>query len=301
MRKVILLIDDSAAVHQVVKAYLSPRFDIVSAYDGKTGLVAAEKSKPELILLDVAMPAIGGFEVCRQLKADRVTRSIPVMFLTAAHSVAERIRGLEAGACDYITKPFEPTELRARVRAVLRTQKALDQMVQNTMVDELTGLFDRRYFEAQLDAGLAAARRTGKPLGCILVDIDEMHVVNGAFGRELGDQMLCAVSRCLTEICRREDVLCRFGGDRFVVLVPAAKVSSLRIFAERVRMAVRAAVLCDASRVIRVKASVGVSLSSVTDGISVLPATEEALARAKQDGGDCIRFGRKLLQLRSAA
>ena len=301
MREVILLIDDSAPVHQLVKAHLSPRFEILSAYDGKTGLTVAAKKRPDLILLDVKMPAIQGYEFCRQLKADRVTRSIPVVFLTAACTVGERIRGLDAGACDYITKPFQPAELRARIRAVLRAQRALNEMSQNTMVDEMTRLFGRRYFETQLDAGLAAAQRTGRPLGCILVDIDHMHAVNGAFGRELGDQMLYAVSQSLSQTSRREDLLCRFGGDEFAVLVPDAKASALGMYAERVRLAVRSAVLCDAERVIQVTASLGVSLSSWNDRISVLPASEEALCRAKQAGGDCIRFGRKGVETKRAA
>ncbi|MEA2735889.1 MAG: hypothetical protein QOE14_2340 [Humisphaera sp.] len=301
MRKVILLIDDSPSIHQIVKVHLSPRFEIVSAYDGKTGLTAAGKKMPDLILLDVEMPALRGYEVCRQLKANRVTRSIPVVFVTAANTVEERIQGLDAGACDYISKPFEPAELGARIRAALRAHRALDEMSQNAMVDELTGLFDRRYFETLLDTALATARRTGRPLGCVLVDVDQMHVVNGAFGRALGDQMLHAVSQCLLQASRRDDVLCRFGGDEFAVLVPEANASTLGIYAERIRHAVRSAVLCDARRLIKVTASLGVSLLSLTDGISVLPATEEALCRAKGAGGDCIRFGHRSVELSAAA
>jgi diguanylate cyclase (GGDEF)-like protein len=301
MREVILLIDDTAAIHHLVKASLSPRFEILSAYDGKNGLIAASKHRPDVILLDVDMPAIQGYAVCGQLKGDRATRAIPVVFLTASRSVGERIRGLDAGACDYIIKPFAPEELRARVGAVLRSQKALREMTRNTMVDEMTGLFDRRYFETQLDAGLAGAGRTGRPLGCMLLDIDQMQAVNGAFGRELGDQMLRAVSKCLLQASRREDVVCRYGGDEFALLVPDASASALGTYAERVRLAVRSTVQCDSQRVIQVTASLGVALSSLTDGISVVPATEEALSRAKQAGGDRVRFGRAMAESRKVA
>lgn len=301
MREEILLIDDAATVHQLVKTQLGRRFNIHSTYDGKSGLIAAAKDKPDLILLDVGMPAIHGFEVCRRLKADRATRSIPVVFLTAARSVSDCIRGLEAGACDYITKPFRPAELQARVRAALRTHKELGEMTQKAMVDEMTGLFDRTYFETQLDIGLAAAGRTGKPLGCILVDIDQMHVVNGAFGRKLGDQMLYAVSQSLSQTARREDVLCRFGGDEFALLMPDASASALAVYAERIRLAVRSAAVCDAQWVIEVTASLGVSLSGLPNEIPLVSATQEALSQAKQAGGDCISFAGNVMGLRAAA
>lgn len=301
MREVILLIDDTAAIHQLVKAQLSPHFEILSAYDGKTGLLAAAENKPDLVLLDIEMPGMQGYEVCRQLKEDRITRAIPVVFLSAARSVNARVRGLDAGACDYITKPFQPEDLRARLRAALRTHRALEEMMNNTMIDEMTSLFDRKYFETQLDAELATARRTGRPIGCILVDIDHMRAVNGAFGREIGDQMLYAVSQCLSKTSRREDVLCRFAGDDFGVLVPDAKASTLRAYAERFRLAVRSAIVCDGRQVIRVTASLGVSLSSLADDISLVLATEEALHQAKQAGGDCIRFAQKNAGAKAAA
>lgn len=298
----ILVIDDMPAIHELVKAHLSGHsFEVSGAYDGKTGLITAERSKPDLILLDVDMPVMQGFEVCRHLKARRETRSIPVIFLTAANSVDDRIRGFDAGACDYITKPFDGADLRARVRAALRAKRALDELSDTTMVDEMTQLFDRKYFETQLDAALSASRRSSKPLGVILVDIDKMHAVNGAFGSDLADQMLRTVSQSLMHTCRREDVLCRFGGDVFAVLVRDSKPSILAQYAERIRVAVRSAVLYDDHRVIQVTGSVGVSVSSPKVNVLLVGEAEEAVTRAKMSGGDCVRTSRELTALSAAA
>ena len=119
MRDVILLIDDSTLIHKLVKVFLSPPFDVISAYDGRSGLIAAAEHRPDLILLDVEMPDIRGYEVCRRLKADRGTHEIPVIFLTSASEISERAHGLEAGACDYIEKSFDPADFYARICAAL--------------------------------------------------------------------------------------------------------------------------------------------------------------------------------------
>jgi len=157
------------------------------------------------------------------------------------------------------------------------------------MVDPLTGLFDRKYFDEKLDAGLAGSQRTGRPLGCILVHIDRMEAVNGAFGRELGDEMLRAVSERLLQTSRREDVPCKFGDDDFAILVTDADPASLRIYAEHIRLAIRSAVVDDAERVIQVTASLGVSISD-GDSVPLLQAAQAALCHACEAGGDQAAF-----------
>lgn len=297
----VLVIDDAVAVHRLIRTHLSEqRFEVISAYDGKSGLAVATAAEPDLILLDVDMPVLNGYEVCRRLKANSVTRPVPVLFLTAAATVDQKVRGLDVGACDYIAKPFEPAELRARVRAALRTRNAVLTLAQNSMIDELTGLFDRKYFEARLDAELASSRRSGLPLGCAIVDIDHMASVNGAFGRELGDDMLHAAGEAVLQTCRREDVVCRRGGDEFAILAAKTDMRTLHELADRVCAAVRSATLISPQQVIQVTASVGAAVSRLSEGPSIVQEAEAALRTAQQAGGDCARTGHELTELRMA-
>src|SRR6185369_4418008 len=118
------------------------------------------------------MPDMDGFEVCRRLKAQPATMNIPIVFLTGAGSTDEKIRGLNLGAVDYVTKPFEPAELRARVRASLRTKYLLDLLTQKAMIDGLTGLWNRKYFDQRLESEIALRQRVTSPLSLIMVDVD---------------------------------------------------------------------------------------------------------------------------------
>ena len=131
----LLVIDDSPDIHGLVGVWLiDETIELHAAYDGPSGLQAARTLLPDLILLDVDMPGTNGFDVCAQLKLDAPTRDIPVVFLTGASDTAEKLRGLELGAIDYIIKPFDPAELRARVRASLRTKQLLDLLEQKAVI-----------------------------------------------------------------------------------------------------------------------------------------------------------------------
>ena len=188
MPETILVIDDSPDVHALVRARLGKGdVAILSASDGPSGVAAAHESRPDLILLDIDMPGRDGFETCADLKADSTTRNIPVIFLSGASATMDKIRGLELGATDYVTKPFDPAELRARVQSSLRTRRLVETLAQQAMVDGLTGLWNRTYLEAHVTIELAAARRSGRPLSCIMADIDHFKSINDTYGHGFGD------------------------------------------------------------------------------------------------------------------
>src|SRR5688500_2135270 len=225
MRQKLLVIDDSMPIHMLVRARLNDEpIEMLSAYDGESGLTMAGEQLPDLILLDVDMPHPDGFEVCRRLKAEPRTNIIPVVFLTAASSTEEKIRGLNLGAVDYVTKPFEPAELRARVRASLRTKYLMDLLAKRAQIDGLTGLFNRAFFEHRLLAEMAQSRRVGRALACIMADVDHFKSINDQFGHPMGDEVLRAVANLFLEQCRTEDIVCRYGGEEFVVLMPGVDV-----------------------------------------------------------------------------
>jgi two-component system cell cycle response regulator len=294
----VLIIDDARALHALVKEHLGTHnFEVLSAYDGVSGLATAMDHRPDIILLDVDMPALSGFEVCQWLKANSATRPIPILFLSAASTLDHKIQGLDLGAVDYLTKPFEPAELRARVRAALRTKVSADVLAQNSFVDETTGLFDRKYFDTRVEADLALARRTGRALGCILADIDKMGAVNTAFGRKVGDDLLRVIGHSLHKMCRIEDVVARFDSDEFGFLVSDADPEILQEVAERVRIAVSTTSLDHLGQIIQVTASIGYALTHFSTGVSIVVETQSALFRARAAGRNCVRAGRELSEL----
>jgi diguanylate cyclase (GGDEF)-like protein len=299
----LLVIDDDPRIHALVKAQFDPQlFKIFASHSGAAGLQMAVEIKPDLILLDVDLPDAQGFEICRRLKIDRETRLIPVIFLTGVTGLEATIFGLECGATDYLIKPFRPSELRARVRVAMGTRARIEILNRQSLQDELTGLCGRKYFELRLDAELAMARRSGHPLGCILLDIDKMSLVNLSFGDAAGDELLKAVGEAIRAVHRREDAVCRLEEDTYAVLIGNARLLDMHEIAIRTRLAVRrVGPLCNAHQAIQVTASVGFATSRFLIGASIVHEVRDALARAKADGGDCIRAGRDLIELQFVA
>ena len=219
MSQRVLLIDDCYTIHGLIKARLKDqRLEWHSAYDGKQAVETAARILPDLILLDVDLPEFDGFEVCRRLKEDPRTMDIPVVFLTGATSTEEKIKGLELGAVDYIAKPFDPAELRARVKVSLRTKLLTDLLTTRALVDAVTGLFNRQYFDARLAAESAIAVDEGHPLACALIDIDRFRHVNAEYGHPFGNEILREVAQLLLEMLAPHDVISRYSGGQFAVI-----------------------------------------------------------------------------------
>lgn len=193
---------------------------IHSALDGEQGLLLAESVRPDLILLDVEKPGIDGYEVCKRLKTNADIFNIPVIFLTAMSTPEQKVHGLELGAVDYVTKPFNPAELLARVRASLRTHGLIQLLEQKALIDFLTGLGNIAIFKRRLAAEISLRARTGNDLAVIVVDVDDLQNINDTQGPPFGDRVLQKIATILSGVCRTEDVPCRLGGDAFVILTP---------------------------------------------------------------------------------
>jgi diguanylate cyclase (GGDEF)-like protein len=280
----LLLIDDSAAVQALLRARLKDEpITIHCASDGQAGLQLAATLVPDLILLDVDMPQPDGFEVCRLLKSDANLVHVPVIFLTGAASPQEKIRGLELGAIDYITKPFDPAELRARVRAALRLKFMMDLLAKKAQIDALTGLWNRRYFDDRLEAELSLARRSPRPLAVLMIDIDRFKTINDTFGHAIGDEVLRRVANLLGESVRTEDIVCRYGGEEFAVIAPNIS-DGAAVFAERLRQGVESLKVIAAAQQLKLSVSIGVAFHSQAPELSLVQQADEALYRAKQSG-----------------
>ncbi|HDZ11665.1 MAG TPA: diguanylate cyclase, partial [Bacteroidetes bacterium] len=205
--------------------------------------------KPDLILLDVMMPKRNGFEVCRILKNNQDTRFIPVIMVTALKDVEDKINGIEAGADDFISKPFNKTELMARVRSLLRIKFLHDELEnrmeqldearkrfqQLAITDGLTELFNYRYFRSQLEHEVARAKRYNLDLSLVMVDIDFFKNYNDTNGHPAGDIVLKKIARAVQENIRKIDIPCRYGGEEFILILPDTGKQAAVVVAEKMR------------------------------------------------------------------
>jgi diguanylate cyclase (GGDEF)-like protein len=264
--------------------------DIVSVQGGVAGLKAARREEPDLILLDLDMPDISGFDVCRSLKADTELCMIPVLFLSGSTTPEDKIAGLDLGAVDYVTKPFDAFELRARVRAALRTKHLQDMLFEHAHIDPLTGLPNRRALMERLQQEWARIERHGGQLSFIMADIDGFKGVNDRFGHHVGDKILQQVAGVLTGECREEDLPARFGGDELAIVVSGESAAAAAHLAERCRRAIAKACVAVQQEMVMVTASFGVADVEGAPSLGVLmKRADEALYQAKAAGRNQVQ------------
>lgn len=231
----ILAIDDSELMHRLLRARLQlEQLDIYCAFTGEEGLVMAMDLKPDVILLDIEMDGIDGFEVLQRLKEDARTRDIAVIFISASSETMDRVRCLDLGAVDFIVKPFDTAELRARVRSALRVQHLLRMLAQRAQLDGLTALWNRAFFDQRLASELLSARKLSKPLSLVLCDIDHFKTVNDRFGHPFGDEVLAYFATLLSN-GNDESIACRYGGEEFAIILPGVGASDAFALAEQIR------------------------------------------------------------------
>lgn len=285
MQQQILLIDDSKPIHPLVASLLGEEpVTIHSAFDAQFGLVLAASLHPDLILLDVEMPGIDGFETCRRLKADPATASLPIIFLTARGATEEMVRGLNLGANDYVTKPFKLSELLSRVRAQLRTGRLIRLLEEKALIDFLTGLGNRAMFDARLAAEVSLRIRSGNPLSCIALDVDQFRHINETHGHPFGEYVLTKIGETISDICRIEDVACRHDGQAFVVLAPQTTAVQAAELAEQMRIAIAKIPFVRQGNPVVVTCSFGVAEAVGTFDRSMLERAEEAVNQSKKTG-----------------
>lgn len=233
----LLVIDDSELIHRLLRTRLQlEQVEIRSAMNAEDGVSLARELVPEVILLDIDLDGYDGFEVLTRLKEDPRTKDIAVIFVSASSEMMDRVRSLDLGAIDFIAKPFEMAELKARVRSAIRIQQLLRMLAQRAQLDGLTALWNRAYFDQRLAAEFAEARRHGRPLSLILCDIDHFKGVNDRFGHPFGDEVLAEFAGILMG-GRASDVPCRYGGEEFGVIVPNIDRREALELAERFRQA----------------------------------------------------------------
>ncbi len=235
-RPMILIVDDVPTNVQILAEALSSVYRIKVASNGLDALKIAQRKLPDLILLDVMMPGMDGFEVCRRLKADMHTHKIPVIFVTAKNADSDEELGLNLGAVDYITKPFVIPIVKARIRNHIRLKQQADLLESLSLLDALTDIPNRRRFDEALAAEWKRATRDATPLSLLMIDIDHFKQYNDYYGHGAGDVCLQMVAAELSKsVARPSDLVARYGGEEFVVILPETSQESALQIAERLR------------------------------------------------------------------
>ncbi|GMU43134.1 MAG: diguanylate cyclase [Xanthomonadales bacterium] len=235
----ILVVDDQPANIQTLYQVLKGDYDVAMATDGSQAIALCQRRPPDLVLLDVVMPGIDGFEVCKRLKADSATRDVPVIFVTARDSTEDETQGLEVGAVDFITKPVNPPVVRARVRTHVELKRQADFLRSMAFNDGLTGVANRRWFDERLQVEWLRCRRNKLPLSLILLDLDHFKAYNDHYGHQAGDDCLRAVAAAMkARLGRPADLLARYGGEEFVCLLPETPAEGARAKSEDLGRAV---------------------------------------------------------------
>jgi len=240
-QQTVLIIDDDPIVVDIMETVFDGDLRILTARNGRSGIEMACAENPDLILLDVRMPDMDGYETCRQLKSMAETADIPVIFLTARIETEDEFKGLELGAIDYIAKPIVPQIVRARIQNHLTLKRQRDQLANMSMIDGLTGIANRRRFDDHVEQELRRASRNKAPLSLLLMDIDDFKSYNDTYGHAKGDDCLRTVAQEIRNYLRRpSDLVARYGGEEFAVVLPDTPPEAAAMLAEKIRLGVEA-------------------------------------------------------------
>jgi len=257
----ILIVDDNPSNIDILLELLQD-FDVRAALDGRSALDAISEELPDLILLDVVMPGIDGYEVCRQLKSHTRTKNIPVIFLSASADEASIIKGFELGGVDYIKKPYLSLEVLVRVKTHLKLKMSLQYLEHLANVDELTGISNRRRFFKHSNALFSQAKSQKQSIHLFVFDIDFFKQINDTYGHGTGDEVLKSFAKITKKYLKTISCFARLGGDEFILILASMSHIQAQEEIEKLRIAISKAKLASNPSV---KVSVSVGMASMED------------------------------------
>ncbi|WPL13086.1 diguanylate cyclase [Thiorhodovibrio litoralis] len=293
----VLIVDDQPLNLAFAAAEIEDICDPIQAYSGEQALKLAGIEQPDLILLDVQMPGMTGFEACRLLKQNCQTAEIPVIFLTCMDEEADEEQGLNLGAIDYIAKPFSPAILRARVRNHLLIQRQRMQLERLAQCDGLTGVANRRSFDQVLNVEWQRLAGIKEPLGLLMIDVDLFKGFNDHYGHLAGDQTLQQVATTINrQMQRAHDLACRYGGEEFACILPHADQGGAKGIAESIRSAILDLRIEHAASPVSDWVTVSIGAVSIVPTIDKAPETlisqtDQCLYQAKTGGRNQVNPG----------
>ncbi|QDU62561.1 Response regulator PleD [Planctomycetes bacterium Pan216] len=284
----VLVVDDSQLILRLIEASLQGKgFEIIAFSDPVDALEKVDDLAPDVILLDIDMPKITGFDFYRQLKQCPHLVHIPVIFLTGFDDTRDVVRGLEMGAFDYVRKPFNSIELCARVGVAAHVKYLMDLLADQAMIDGLTGLYNRSYLNVRLTEFIDHHTRYGTHLALLMADVDKFKQLNDTRGHLFGDEVLQRVAATIRDTVRQSDTVARFGGEEFAVILPEQTLTDAKRLAERLRTAVAETAIEHDHGIQRVTISIGVATTHEESAASMkelVYAADRALYHAKSTG-----------------
>lgn len=286
----VLVVDDEKQNRSLLAELLNDDCRVILAKSGAQALERTREQHPDLILLDVVMPDMSGYQVIQALKSDDATRQIPVIFISALDSTADEERGLDLGAVDYITKPFHPSIVRKRVRNHLQSIHQRHLLENLAMIDSLTEIANRRRYDEALENEWRRCARSGSPLSLAIIDVDHFKAYNDHLGHAEGDRTLRRIAQTLDKFVNRPgDLVARYGGEEFVLLLPNTDAQSAAHIANDIRAGIEAVQLPHPSSPISRHVTVSLGGMTITpSGGQVDPRffqeADTALYAAKAEG-----------------
>jgi two-component system cell cycle response regulator len=298
-RQTVFLVEDDEKDASLIQHYLEDQpYQIHVFQNGEEALRAASEIGVDLIILDIFLPGLSGFDICHCLKKSARTRNIQIIVTTCLKDIDSRIRGIELGADDYLVKPINRFELKARIHALLRKKSYIDSMhlqlesaLDAAITDKLTGLYNQAYLKHFLQHEIVRSVRQNHALSLIMLDVDNFKKFNDTHGHLSGDEVLMTIGKLIQENIREADLAARYGGEEFVIVVPYGGAPEAKHIAERIRASIEKEYACDENRRAdkQVTVSLGIACLSadITTAESLIEKADKALYQAKSCGKNC--------------
>jgi two-component system cell cycle response regulator len=298
----VLVADDEAVSRRLLENTLRRwEYEVVCAQDGlEASEILKQPDAPKLAILDWQMPGLDGVQICREIRSKQAEPYTYILLLTGKNAKCDVVEGLNAGADDYVIKPFDSQELQVRLRTGKRILYLQEQLIaaRETLRDQathdsLTGLWNRAATLELLMAEIARQQRAGGPIGVALVDLDAFKQINDAHGHLIGDEILCAAATVMQNCTRRYDAVGRFGGEEFIIVLSGCDQINAMSHAERVRSAIEKIAVQTPAGAVGLTASFGVTVARPgqnVDACGLIRAADAALYQAKHNGRNCVEF-----------
>ena len=286
-KPLVLIVDDNQTNSAFCEKLLVKNgYETTICASGEEALEFISKNTPDLVLLDIVMPGIDGFQFCEQLKKTPRLKDTPVIFLSAMNDEKSIIKGFKSGGVDFITRPFRAQELIARTKTHIDLKKAKEKLMRMAVTDELTGLFNRRYFMNRLNQEFERVRRYESIFTFIMIDIDYFKRINDTNGHLAGDCALRTAAEIMKKSLRLSDTVGRIGGEEFAILLPETEIEHGVEIAERLRKKIDEAEIIFEGTKLSLTISAGISDSDINDASvdSILHRADLALYQAKEEG-----------------
>ncbi len=291
----VLIVDDERLNINVLNELLRDDYKVMVATSGEQALNVVKKDSPDLILLDIMLPDMNGYAVCRHLKNNEETQNIPIIFITIRNNVEEETLGFDLGAVDFISKPFNNAVVKARVRTHIKLKQKSDLLENLVSIDGLTEIPNRRAFEDLRVREWSRGRRTEVSVSAVMIDIDMFKQFNDNYGHSVGDECLVRVAKALSvSVLRPGDFVARYGGEEFAAILSNTDFEGAMLLAERFRAAVAALKIPHAYSEVApyITISVGVASAIPSDDTSqevLFAAADRMLYDAKKEGRNTVR------------